>query len=441
MVDMLRALHSQFGFVKIVNEMSLPKEAMSSTFQLRCCKAYIQYNHPTLKTVGHLCRDAQVQRQWAEYQRQPAPRDVPRGRWERDISLALTWLRAGSMDQRPVRVVVEFECTVRSHAEARREMAELLRIQSAHSCDHLYKDYAAQFTRNDSGNTQRTEVTPLLLATQKNDVASIQALLRTGQPADLVLESLVTAAGHGAAEAVPVILKYAETTIAPAYSSVVDDGAEASADSHDESSEESVEPTPYENAQSQSLIAAATAGHLQITRMLLESKVSALSTDHSGSTALHMAASADHFDVAQLLIAAQADVNATSSSRDGGRTALHRSAQDGHVLFSSMLLDCKADVNKSTSDGDTAISLAAANSHLDILRVCIKAKGDINADNDRRETALFLAVSANEISVVRCLVENKADVGKAAGGWTPLMVAEDFKRGDIVKLLKDRGAV
>ena len=440
LVDMLRALDTRFGFVKIVNEMALPKEAVWTTFQLRACKAYIQYGHPDLKTVGDLCRNAAVQHQWAEYRQQPPPPDVPRGRWHRQIDLALTWLRDPEMSQRPVRVVAELECTVRTHTEIRREMAELLRIYSADSCAHLYRDYADQATSTNTADKREDGVNPLLFAAEHNDTQSILELLDGGQPTDVVLEALVVAAGRGTTEAMQVILKHSATNIV-STDHAEDIGLAESVDDDEELSEESTAATPYETALDRSLIAAAAAGHLQTTRMLLESKVSVLATDSKGSTALHMAAAADHFDVAELLIAAKAEVHAVSGSHDGCRTPLHCASQAGHVLLSSMLLACNADINKATSSGDTAISLAARNRHLDILRLCMNAKADINASNNQRETALFLAVSANAFPIVQALVERKADVGIGAGGWTPLMVAEDFKRADIVQLLRERGAV
>ena len=440
LVDMLGVLHSRFGFVKVVNEMALPKEAVWPTFQVRSCKAYIQYGHPDLKTVGHLCRNAVVQRQWSEYKKNPPPPDVPRGRWDRQIDLALTWLRDPEISQRPVQVVAELECTVRTHAEVRREMAELLRIHSAESCAHLYRDYADQVTPINTADGRESKMSPLLFASEQQDTQSIRELLDAGQPTDLVLEALVIAAGHGAAEAVQMLLKHAAATIVPTDHAKGVGGGE-STDDDDELSEESTVPTQYDTALDRSLIAAAAAGHLQATRMLLESKVSVMAIDSKGRTALHTAAAADHFDVAELLIAAKAGVHAVSGSHDGCRTPLHCAAQAGHVLLSSMLLSCKADISKATSNGDTAISLAARYRHLDILRLCMSAKADINTSNNQRETALFLAVSANAFSIAQALVESKADVGTGAGGWTPLMVAEDFKRADIVQLLKEWGAV
>ena len=67
-----------------------------------------------------------------------------------------------------------------------------------------------------------------------------------------------------------------------------------------------------------------------------------LRRDSNGQTALHIAASEGHTEVVKLLLDAKAEVNAQSSA---GLTALTMVASRGHTEVVKLLLNAKAEVN------------------------------------------------------------------------------------------------
>ena len=81
---------------------------------------------------------------------------------------------------------------------------------------------------------------------------------------------------------------------------------------------------------------------------------------------LHQRYKEDHLDVVKLLLESKADVNAEHTD---GRTALMAAAQNGHLEIVKMLLESKADVNAKDNDGVTALMLAAVEGHVDVVKI------------------------------------------------------------------------
>lgn len=80
-----------------------------------------------------------------------------------------------------------------------------------------------------------------------------------------------------------------------------------------------------------------------------------------GRTALHVAASLGHEDLVRTLLDAQANVDA---STDAGCTALHLATTRGHAGVVELLLAAGADVLRATSEGNLALHLAAMSGHI-----------------------------------------------------------------------------
>ena len=81
------------------------------------------------------------------------------------------------------------------------------------------------------------------------------------------------------------------------------------------------------------------------------------------ATPLKIAAQEGHTETVVALIAAGADVNASS---EGGYTALHIAARNGHTESARALLDAGGDASMQTADGKTAADLAAENGHSEL---------------------------------------------------------------------------
>ena len=88
------------------------------------------------------------------------------------------------------------------------------------------------------------------------------------------------------------------------------------------------------------LIRAADNGHLEVTRLLLQSRAEVDKADIWGWTALIRAADSGHLEVTQLLLQSRAEVD---KANDSGWTALIRAARNGHLEVTRLLLQSGAD--------------------------------------------------------------------------------------------------
>ena len=102
------------------------------------------------------------------------------------------------------------------------------------------------------------------------------------------------------------------------------------------------------------------------------------------------------------------------------------------------------DVNQVTSDGRTALFIAAENGDTDIVECLLTSKKiDMNkAVSKDKRSPLFIATYHGHLDVVRCLL-NKQGINidqKTTKGETPLMVALENGYLEIAKLLIEKGA-
>ncbi|CAG2258133.1 unnamed protein product [Mytilus edulis] len=96
--------------------------------------------------------------------------------------------------------------------------------------------------------------------------------------------------------------------------------------------------------------------------------------DYDGWTALMFAASEGHVEVSRLLLENRCNKDITSW---GGRTALMLAARRGHVEVSRLLLENRCNKDITTRDGKTALHLAAEYGGLHVTR-CLVEEGGIS---------------------------------------------------------------
>lgn len=128
------------------------------------------------------------------------------------------------------------------------------------------------------------------------------------------------------------------------------------------------------------LLWAATNGHYDLVRTLLETGADVFAANSRGRTALHLAVDstdATHIEeIMKLLLHYQANVHAVS---DGGWTPLHNAAQKGLTGVVERLLEAGASVNARLSNGMTALHWAAFNGFEDVVNVLIsEQEADLN---------------------------------------------------------------
>lgn len=110
---------------------------------------------------------------------------------------------------------------------------------------------------------------------------------------------------------------------------------------------------------------AAFFGKADAARMLLEhgASVDVYTRNPFANQPLHAAAAGRHIEVCRILLAADADVNAT---QHGGFAPLHESAQAGDVELTELFLSAGADPVALSDAGETPGDVAAAAGHADL---------------------------------------------------------------------------
>ncbi|KAH0819087.1 hypothetical protein GEV33_003704 [Tenebrio molitor] len=120
---------------------------------------------------------------------------------------------------------------------------------------------------------------------------------------------------------------------------------------------------------------AAYKGHKEVVKLLLDAGFSANSQDDHKHTPLHGAAHQGHIDVIDLLISKGANVEPASEQK---KTCLHEAAKSGMAETVRHLVKLfKNIINNATSDGETALHIAAIFGHLPVIQELVWAKADI----------------------------------------------------------------
>jgi ankyrin repeat protein len=157
-----------------------------------------------------------------------------------------------------------------------------------------------------------------------------------------------------------------------------------------------------------SIVDATRAHDLAAVKALLKTGADVNAAQGDGMTALHWAAMQGDQDLVQMLLAAGANVRATT--RLGGYTALHLASQGGHSQVAAALLAAGANPNLATATGATAAMLAAKAGSAETVTRLIEVGADVNAkDTTYGQTALMVAAGLDRDDVVRLLLARGAD--------------------------------
>ncbi len=166
----------------------------------------------------------------------------------------------------------------------------------------------------------------------------------------------------------------------------------------------------FAEAQEVGLIEAAKRGDAEAVQALLTGGADPSRARGDGTTALHMAALEGHGAVVDLLLAAGAEVGATT--RIGAYTPLHLASQGGHGAVVRTLLDKGADATRATANSGAApLHLAArAVAGEDAVAALLERRADPNArESSAGQTPLMFAAAYDRTSAVRALLEGGAD--------------------------------
>ncbi|XP_072134156.1 protein fem-1 homolog B isoform X1 [Mobula birostris] len=189
------------------------------------------------------------------------------------------------------------------------------------------------------------------------------------------------------------------------------------------------------------LIAAARNGHAKVVRLLLEHyRVETEQTGTvrfdgyviDGATALWCAAGAGHIDVVRLLVAGGANVNHTTATNS---TPLRAACFDGRLDIVRFLVENRADIRIANKYDNTCLMIAAYKGHTEVVRYLLEQHADPNAKAQCGATALHFAAEAGHLEIVRELVKWRATMVMNGHGMTPLKVAAESCKADVVELL------
>ena len=127
-----------------------------------------------------------------------------------------------------------------------------------------------------------------------------------------------------------------------------------------------------------------------------------------GFTALHWAAKTGNREVAEVLIAAGADIRATT--RLGRHMPLHVAAAAGQAEVAETLLEAGAPVAEPTETGARAIHFAATSGNASTLEVLAANGADVNAVEPQwGQTPLMFAASVGRAAAAETLMKAGAD--------------------------------
>ncbi|XP_056307281.1 protein fem-1 homolog B [Danio aesculapii] len=189
------------------------------------------------------------------------------------------------------------------------------------------------------------------------------------------------------------------------------------------------------------LIIAARNGHDKVVRLLLDHyKVDTEQTGTvrfdgyiiDGATALWCAAGAGHFEVVRLLVSHNANVNHTTLTNS---TPLRAACFDGRLDIVRYLVEHKADIGIANKYGNTCLMIAAYKGHTDVVYFLLERGADPNSTAHCGATALHFAAEAGHLEIVKELVRCQAAMVMNGHGMTPLKVAAESCKADVVELL------
>ncbi|XP_022074196.1 protein fem-1 homolog B [Acanthochromis polyacanthus] len=189
------------------------------------------------------------------------------------------------------------------------------------------------------------------------------------------------------------------------------------------------------------LIIAARNGHDKVVRLLLDHyRVDTEQTGTvrfdgyviDGATALWCAAGAGHFEVVRLLVSHHANVNHTTITNS---TPLRAACFDGRLDIVRYLVEHNADISITNKFNNTCLMIAAYKGHVDVVKFLLEQGADPNAKAHCGATALHFAAEAGHLEIVKELMHCQAAMVMNGHGMTPLKVAAESCKADVVELL------
>ncbi|XP_061830552.1 protein TANC1-like isoform X1 [Nerophis lumbriciformis] len=196
----------------------------------------------------------------------------------------------------------------------------------------------------------------------------------------------------------------------------------------------------------QAVTAAASVGHLQVVKSLLDLEEQQLAVQMDahdslwGETVLSAAAGRGRAEVCALLLGRGAGLEVPNRR---GMVPLLSAAKHGHTQVVDVLLERHAQVEHACEkQGRTALMLASCEGHVDTVELLLSKGASVCAVDQEGLSALSWACMKTQRGVLQPLVDAGADVNRAdRQGRTPLDLAALNADADAVHFLLEHGGV
>lgn len=131
-------------------------------------------------------------------------------------------------------------------------------------------------------------------------------------------------------------------------------------------------------------------------------------------------------------MAHRANVNHTTITNS---TPLRAACFDGRIDIVRFLVEHHADISITNKYNNTCLMIAAYKGHADVVRFLLEQGAEPNAKAHCGATALHFAAEAGHLEIVRELVRYQAAIVVNGHGMTPLKVAAESCKAEVVELL------
>ena len=161
---------------------------------------------------------------------------------------------------------------------------------------------------------------------------------------------------------------------------------------------------------SKALSLAASNGHIEVVRTLLQHEAAIDTADDYRQTPLHHAAKNGSYEIVETLLSSRANINrvANANAPDKDRnTPLHSAAMAGNVGIIRLLLKHEAKIEARSRTRETALHLAVK--YPEAVRALLEAGANPNASDTLSQTPLHKAASARSSKSAQLLLDSKAD--------------------------------
>lgn len=178
---------------------------------------------------------------------------------------------------------------------------------------------------------------------------------------------------------------------------------------------------------------AATMGHVDIVRYLLEQNAGVDIQDDNYGTPLYVASENGCISVVRQLLEAGADVNLSGGLH---RRPLNAAAYSGHTETVQLLLQQNVEVDPEEDYRyGSALGAASRKGHVEIVRLLLKKGWNVSRKFKPYNTALDAAATYGHVEVVQALLETNVDISSREQA---LKIASTYGKTDVVKELLEQ---